>query len=101
MKTFYRVASEFEILPGKGLKIRIKGKNIVILRYRDTFLAFQNECPHQYADLSDGYIKEEKLYCALHHWSFELPGGAYSFNPELKLRSFAIKVENQQIFVGI
>jgi len=101
MKIFYLVADVSDILPGKGLKIRLKGKNIVLLRHRDQLLAFQNECPHQYADLSDGYIKEEKLYCALHHWSFDLPEGTYSFNRDLKLRSFEVKVENQQVFIGI
>ena len=83
------------------MKVRIKKKSIAIFFYNHKIYAIQNSCPHQNADLADGYIKEEKIYCPLHHWAFELATGAYSFNPEIFLKTFEVKVNEDIIYVGI
>ena len=101
MTRFQQVAVLKDLVPGKGLKIRAGGKNIVLLRHKGSVVAFANECPHQFADLSDGYIKEDKLYCSMHHWSFNLPDGALTFNNELKLHSYAVKIEDDKVLVAI
>lgn len=83
------------------MKVWIKKKSIALFMHNHKIYAIQNSCPHQNADLADGYIKEEKIYCALHHWAFELATGAYSFNPEIFLKTFEVKVNEGTIFVGI
>jgi len=83
LKKFYPVGSINDLLPGKGKKVRVKRKAIALFRYKNKIYAIQNNCPHQNADLADGYIKDQKVYCSLHHWAFELATGAYSFNPNI------------------
>ena len=90
-----------DLKPGKGMKVRIKKRSIAIFKHKEKIYAIQNNCPHQYADLADGYIKEEKVYCPLHHWAFELESGAYSFNPNIFLKTFEVKINEDIIFVGI
>jgi len=83
------------------MKVRVNKRSIAIFMYNDKIYAIQNSCPHQNADLADGYIKDEKIYCTLHHWAFELATGAYSFNPEIFLMTFEVKINDDIVFVGI
>ena len=69
--------------------------------HKNTVYAIQNNCPHQNADLADGYIKDDKLFCSMHHWAFELSSGAYSFNPKIFIKTFDVKINDDVIFVGI
>ena len=101
MKKYYSAGSVHDLKPGKGKKIRIQKRTIAIFKYKDRIFAIQNRCPHQNADLADGYIKEGKVYCALHHWAFDLSSGAYSFNPNISLHTFEVKIENDIIFIGV
>jgi nitrite reductase/ring-hydroxylating ferredoxin subunit len=101
MKTFFPVVSKKDMIPGKGLKVSIKKHNIVLFINKNKIYAFQNRCPHQNADLADGYIMNDKLYCSLHHWAFNLSDGGYTFNPEMKLRVYETKTENDMIYIGL
>lgn len=101
MKKFYPVGSINDLRPGKGLRVRVKKRTIAIFRHKNTVYAIQNNCPHQNADLADGYIKDDKLFCSMHHWAFELSTGAYSFNPKIFLKTFDVKINDDVIFVGI
>ena len=83
------------------MKVRIKKRTIAIFKHNNKIYAIQNNCPHQNADLADGYIKEEKVYCSLHHWAFELSTGAYSLNPKISLKTFEVKINEDVIFVAI
>jgi nitrite reductase/ring-hydroxylating ferredoxin subunit len=101
MKKFYPVGSIHDLKPGKGYKIRIKRKTIALFIHKNIVYAIQNNCPHQNADLADGYIKDGKVYCTLHHWAFDLSTGSYSFNPNVSIQTFEIKIEDDIIYVGI
>jgi nitrite reductase/ring-hydroxylating ferredoxin subunit len=100
MKKFYPAGSIHDLKPGKGKKIRIKRRTIALFNFKNKVYAIQNNCPHQNADLADGYTKDGKVYCALHHWAFDLVTGAYSFNPNVFLNTFEVKIEDDMIFVG-
>ena len=88
-------------MPGKGLKVNIKRKNIALFRHGKIIYAFQNNCPHQNADLAEGYIKDGKVYCNLHHWAFDLETGAYAFNSNMQLKTYDVRVEEGVILIGI
>jgi nitrite reductase/ring-hydroxylating ferredoxin subunit len=101
LKKFYPVGSVNDLRAGKGMKVRVKRRTIALFKHKNKIYAIQNNCPHQNADLADGYIKNEKVYCSLHHWGFELTTGAYSFNPNIFLKTFEVKIDDNIIFVGI
>ena len=101
MKKFYPVGSINDLHSGKGMKVKLKKRTIALFKHKSKIYAIQNHCPHQNADLADGYIKDGKVFCTLHHWGFELKTGAYSFNPKIFLKTFEVKIENDMILVGI
>ena len=101
MKTFFPVTPAQNLIPGQGLRVRIKRKNIALFKHKNKIYAIQNDCPHQSADLADGYIKDDKVHCKLHHWAFELSSGTYSLNPKMKLRTYEVNVKDDMIYIGI
>jgi nitrite reductase (NADH) small subunit len=101
LKKFYPVASINDFIPGKGLKVKIKKQTLALFKHKEILYAIQNKCPHQGADLADGYIMNNKIYCSLHHWAFNLPEGSYAFNPEMQLKTYDTKIENGMICIGL
>lgn len=99
MKNKHYVARVSEISPGQGKKVEIGKRQIAVFHYQGKYFAIQNLCPHQNADLADGYIRAGKLYCPLHNWAFDLADGTYAFNSELKIKTYSVIVEQDSIFV--
>lgn len=99
MKIKQYVARTNELGPGQGKKIKVGKLQIALFNYRGKYFALQNYCPHQNADLADGYIRDGQLYCPMHHWAFDLFNGAYAFNPELKIKTYPVLVEQESIYI--
>lgn len=100
MKQYLPVASINDLKPGKGIKLNIKKRIIALFLYKGKIYALQNNCPHQNADLADGYIKDGKLYCSQHHWSFDLLSGTYSFNSKMRLHVYDVQIKENIIYLG-
>ena len=101
MKNYYPIIKLSNLPSGRGTKITVKNKEIAVFRQGDKIIAVQNQCPHQNADLALGYIKDNKLYCYLHHWAFDITNGAYAFNEALRLKMYDIKIDDDQVFIGL
>lgn len=101
MKKFYPIIKLSELPPGKGTRIEFNKKEIALFRQGNSVFAVQNQCPHQQAELADGYIKNNKLYCYLHHWAFDLSSGAYAFNQALKITMYDVRIENDQVLIAM
>lgn len=101
MKQYFPVAHINDLKPGTGLRVCLKNKTVALFLHKSKIYALQNNCPHQNADLVDGYIKDDKIYCSLHHWSFDLVSGAYSFNPKMLLQSYDVQIKGDVIYIGL
>jgi nitrite reductase/ring-hydroxylating ferredoxin subunit len=101
LKRFYATIPEKNLLPGKGINIKIKKRKIALFKHLGKVYAIQHNCPHQNAELIDGYIKDKKIFCALHHWSFDLDTGAYSLNPKMALNTFDVRITDGIIHIGL
>ncbi len=84
-----------------GKKIKFGRLSIALFKHGGKIYAYQNACPHQNADLADGYIRDMKLYCRLHHWAFNLENGAYVFNPKMRLRKYNVFIENGIVYLDL
>lgn len=101
MEKYYPVIKVSKLPAGKGTKIKIKKKEIALFRHGERVIAVQNRCPHQNADLALGYIMNNRLYCFLHHWAFDLRTGAYAFNPNLHLKIYDVRIDGDQVLVRL
>ena len=68
------VARSQDLQPGKILKARLLGEDLVLWRSGDQAQAWQDQCPHRGASLALGWIKEDNLVCPYHGFVFNDSG---------------------------
>ena len=66
------------------------------------FFATDNVCTHAYALLSDGYLEDGCIECPLHQARFDIRTGQALCAPAtLDLKTYPVKVEGEDVLVGI
>jgi nitrite reductase (NADH) small subunit len=98
LRTPIKIARISEIPPGRGIKVKIGKNTIAVFNYRGQFYAIQNNCPHQNADLANGYIRDGKIYCPMHNWAFDISSGAFDFNKEMHLKTYPLQIKDDFIY---
>jgi nitrite reductase/ring-hydroxylating ferredoxin subunit len=89
--------------------VKVEGAHLVVALVEgrngatDEVVAFSALCPHQMGDLSGGSLDEEGIDCPLHFYRFDVRTGAclYPRGEDLKLKTYAVQVEGDDIFVQI
>jgi NAD(P)H-dependent nitrite reductase small subunit len=87
--------------PKKGYKVVIDGREIALFYVDGDVFAIENTCPHQGGELSDGYIKDNAIYCPLHHWSFNLKSGVYTLNTTMKLDTYRTRINEGIVYIDL
>ena len=93
------VAKIDEIPIGSGKLLEIGFLEIVLFRLDGSVYATSNVCPHQGASLAEGELKEGLIVCPWHHWCFNVKDGTSPLNPRLKIKTYAVKQEGDQIYI--
>ncbi|MCW8889230.1 MAG: nitrite reductase small subunit NirD [Sedimenticola sp.] len=67
----------------------------------DTVFALSNRCPHKQGPLSEGILHGHKVTCPLHNWVIELENGE-AVAPDVGCtRSYAVRMEGDQILLSV
>jgi nitrite reductase (NADH) small subunit len=98
---FYKVASIRDIAPGSGIKIDVGGTEIAVFHCNGGFYAIDDLCPHRGAPLSEGFLEDGKVFCPWHCFDFNLRTGESISVPSLHVKAYEIKIEGEDIFVGL
>jgi nitrite reductase/ring-hydroxylating ferredoxin subunit len=102
--------------------VTVDGREIGVLRHRDTFYAFANRCPHQGGPVCEGLVfdrvtelvdeegrllgsrfvvEEPRLACPWHGVEFDLASGECTIEPSLRLRRYPVRVANGDVGVVV
>lgn len=111
------VAYTSELTSGKAKMIQAGNKEIGIFLVEERVYAVLNVCPHARApicqgrvegmldySLADGYdLKQDckVLRCPWHHWEFELETGKAVVQIKQRLKTYELKVENDQVWIEL
>ena len=98
---FIPVAKVDEIPPDSGLRIEMKSRDIALFRLDGIVYATSDVCPHQGASLSTGTLNGEKIVCPWHQWCFNVKDGSSPLNPRLKIKTYDVKQEGNQVWVCV
>jgi 3-phenylpropionate/trans-cinnamate dioxygenase ferredoxin subunit len=80
--------------------VQVEGTDLILVRDGDRIHAFERACPHEQADLSRGHVAGGRLFCPRHQASFDLRDGAITKGwPSRDLRSYAVRVEDAQVWI--
>lgn len=98
---FVSVMKDSDLAEGKMRAVRVKGKPVLLARVSNEIYAIANLCPHAGCSLQGGILSGYLIMCPCHGWKFDVRNGQYEENPQTKLESYKLKIENGKIFIQI
>ncbi|VVM27782.1 hypothetical protein BSPWISOXPB_3171 [uncultured Gammaproteobacteria bacterium] len=63
--------------------------------------AAENRCPHEDIELTLGCLKGNRVKCSLHGYSFDLATGNSSEEDVEAMQTYAVKQENNEIYIEL
>lgn len=73
----------------------------ILCKVGDDVFALDGICTHEYAELADGEIEDETLWCPLHSSGFNLRNGAVTNLPAVvALGTYDVKIADGVVYVS-
>lgn len=107
------LCSAEELQEGERRLLEVDGVEIGLIRAEGTCYAFRNSCPHQGVPMLYGSVvgtmlpsePQEYVYglhneiirCPLHGWEFNLKTGKALFSPQVSIKMYNAKEEDNEI----
>jgi len=101
MPKYIKVAKVNEMPPGTAREFHANGKVIALFNVEGKFYATDNVCLHRGGPLGNGPLEGEVVTCPWHGWQYNVTSGEAVFNKEIKVDTYEVKVEGDDIVVGI
>lgn len=101
MAEFVTVARTDELSPGECRVVEVGNIELALINREGTFFAVDNVCPHQGGPLGLGDVEGDAIVCPWHAWKFDLATGEKTNNPELKVQTYPVRVENGEVKVSL
>ena len=100
MSEYVTVAESKDLAPGQGCVVEVNGNEVALFNLNGTFHAIDNMCAHQGGPLGEGLIEGENVICPWHSWKYNVKTGICSGNPSVKVKTYLVKIENDQIKIA-
>ena len=92
---------EGEVPEGGYTAVHPKGLGVLLVRVDGALHALANKCAHMGCPLEGGRLRGVILTCPCHDWRFDVRDGRFVTSPELRIRTFATKVDEGIVFVDV
>lgn len=86
---------------GTMVDTEIEGKPYVVCRTADGVYAMDGTCPHRQGPLAQGALHGTQVVCPWHAWEFDCVTGRHDYNPAIRLETFAVRVEGDDVVIEI
>jgi len=101
MPRFVKVAKVNELPPGTAREFQADGRMIALFNVDGSFYAVDNTCLHRGGPLGQGTLEGEVVTCPWHGWQYNVKSGEAVFNEQIKVQCYEVKVEGDDICVGL
>ena len=101
MTEYHKVARASDIPEGEGRAFQVGDLVIAVFRDQGRYFAITDRCPHAGASLSCGSLDNGTVTCSWHAWRFRLEDGAWADNPKLKIDTYPVRVQEDEIQVAV
>lgn len=96
--SWHDVAALADIPEEGGLAVDVAGRTVAVFRQEGQVFAVEDSCPHRGGRLSDGIIRDGRVYCPLHAWCFNLETGCNE-DEGPGVDTFAVQVDGNRVRV--
>src|SRR2546427_7575536 len=100
MATFVRVAKISDLPPGEGRVGVVQSHAVALFNVEGRFYAVSNVCLHRGGPIGEGMLDEAVVTCPNHGWEYDVRTGTNLANPTARLRSFEVRIDGDDVFVG-
>ena len=97
---YVKVAKLNEMPPGAAREFQADGKVIALFNVDGKIYALDNTCLHRGGPLGQGVLEQEVVTCPWHGWQFNVTSGESVFNEQIKVQTYDVKVEGDDIAAG-
>ena len=94
-----KIAELNEIPKGGSKLVMVDDVPVALFNLKGKIHAWDNRCPHRGASLADGNISESIIQCKFHLWEFDVETGCAVANSDLRVKTFPVKVKNDEVFI--
>ena len=98
---FVKVAKIKELKPGQAKEVEANGIMIALYNVEGRLYATSNTCLHESGSLGEGTLENNIITCPLHGWKYDVTTGFHIMMPHMKLKTFKVKVEKEDIMVDV
>ena len=100
MPEFQKIGKASDIQPGEGQSYTVEDYIIGVFNVDGEFHAINDLCPHMGASLSAGHLDGCAVACPWHAWRFDVKEGTWCDNTRLKIETFEVRVEGDDLLVS-
>lgn len=101
MAEFIKVASISELELGSCKTVEVQGKAIALFNVGGKIYALDNTCLHQGGPLGEGRLEGEVVTCPWHVWEFNVRTGEKVGEPSLRVATYPVQVDGDDIKVAL
>lgn len=97
------LACTLDQLDARALRpAQVAGIDLLVVRDGERVHAVERACPHEQADLSEGFCRDGRLHCPRHRASFDLGKGRISPGWDSRpLTRYAVRIEGRRVLVDL
>jgi len=101
MPRYVKVTKVSELPPGSAREFQADGKVVALYNVEGKFYCTDNVCLHRGGPLGQGVLEGEVVTCPWHGWQYNVCTGESVFNEQIKVQTFEVRIEGDDIVVGI
>ena len=99
---YVRAAALADIPEEEGKRVRVGLALIVLFKSGGALFAVEGLCRHMKAPLEFASVKPNRtITCGWHGWQYDLESGQCRTTAWAKLKTYPVKIENGQVWVGV
>ena len=98
----WEFACHLKEIPEEGIKFtELSGEKILLGRFGDDVVCYQNACAHMGMPFDTAVIKHANITCTYHQFSYDLRTGECLTAPEVQLLTHAVRVKNDKVEINL
>jgi len=101
MSDWIRIAGVADCPVGEAREYVAAGRMVALFNVDGEFFAIDGVCPHQGGPLGKGSLNGCTVTCPWHGWQYDVSTGGHCSLPSLVQQTFAVKVDDGEIFVDV
>jgi nitrite reductase/ring-hydroxylating ferredoxin subunit len=96
-----KVASAAGVAPGQFIRVDLEGREALLYNVDGRFYCTGALCAHQGRSMATGTLEGSRLTCPWHAWIFDVTNGCSPYTLRAAIACLPVKVEGDDVFVGL